>query len=159
MGCFDSLFAKARCPSCETEGLFEFQTKDGPCEMARYFVGDPIIRLSPGLDNGYLRTYFYCPNDDCDQSGHPHKPEVRYDAILHVRNHRFMGASFAPVGEDPPPHDLDGGDALRELAEDNRAMRKALKGILEAHRGLRTHEALRHDLDVFLKPFQHLSRE
>lgn len=63
MGLFDTIKLKARCPYCNTERKFEFQTKALGCGLRIYKEGDkissPDLEIYEGLIKGCIES---CPN-------------------------------------------------------------------------------------------------
>lgn len=119
MGLFDTIRAELRCPVCSSTKEREIQTKQGPCAMLNFEVGDTIEPF-------YYGDYWMEEEWNCDDCGKRTREESRcHKAFIHCLN----GLIVEVTPEKPPQGKLPDWELIHKLSRDRQRYRHCLRVI------------------------------
>ncbi len=122
MGLFDSIRADLPCPVCGSVEKREIQTKQGPCLMLDFEVGDTIEPFFPG-------DYWIEEDWHCDVCQEQVPDEERWQHPHQVFIHCINGLIVEVTPEKPPQGKLPDWDLIHMLSRDRHSFRRTLRGI------------------------------
>ena len=119
MGLFDTIRAPLPCPACGSIRRRAIQTKQGPCAMLSFDVGDSIEPFFYG-------DYWMEEEWDCDDCREQMPEEKRWHkAFIHCTN----GLIVEVTQEKPPQGKLPDWDLIHKLSRDRQRFRQTLTSI------------------------------
>jgi hypothetical protein len=127
MGLFDTIMTTLSCPMCGSIKEREIQTKQGPCAMLNFEVGDTIEPFFYG--DFWMEEEWDC--EDCREQ----TPEENrwHKAFIHCINGLIVGVT----PEKPPQGKLPDWDLIHKLSRDRHRFRQTLRSIRNSVLGFR----------------------
>ena len=122
MGLYDSIWTTLSCPACGSMKEREIQTKQGPCLMLDFEVGDTIEPFFPG-------DYWIEEDWHCDVCQEQMPDEERWQHPYQVFIHCINGLIVEVTPEKPPQGKLPDWDLIHKLSRDRHSFRRTLRGI------------------------------
>ena len=122
MGLYDSIWATLSCPDCSSMKEREIQTKQGPCLMLDFEVGDTIEPFFHG-------DYWIEEDWHCDVCQEQVSDEERWQHPHQVFIHCINGLIVEVTPEKPPQGKLPDWDLIHKLSRDRHSFRRTLRGI------------------------------
>ena len=130
MGMFDTIRATLSCSVCGSSAPREIQTKQGPCLLLNFEIGDTIEPFFYG--DYWLEERWYC--DDCQKKVPEDK---RWEHCGSVFIHCLNGLIVEIVQSKPPEGKLPDWHLIHQLSRDRLRYREALVGIRNSIEGFR----------------------
>ena len=119
MGLFDTIRAGLPCPVCGSTKDREIQTKQGPCAMLNFGLGDTIEPF-------YYGDYWMEEEWNCDDCRKRTREESRWHkAFIHCLN----GLIVEVTPEKPPQGKLADWELIHKLSRDRQRYRHCLRVI------------------------------
>lgn len=122
MGLYDSIWATLSCPDCGSMKEHEIQTKQGPCLMLDFEVGDTIEPFFHG-------DYWIEEDWHCDVCQEQMPDEEHWQHPHQVFIHCINGLIVEVTPEKPPQGKLPDWDLIHKLSRDRHSFRRTLRGI------------------------------